>query len=118
MTTPQQVTPLTSEIASLGAGDFHAFAVTLDGALWGWGSNTAGQVGDGATEDVGVPKEVATSVGPVSLIRGGAVHTVAVKTDGTIWAWGDNSAGALGDGTTTNRMARVAVPGKIAARIP
>ena len=47
----------------------------------------------------------------IIAIAAGSKHTLALKQDGTVWAWGDNSSGQLGDGTTTHRTSPVQVPG-------
>ena len=47
----------------------------------------------------------------VVAIAAGQIHTVALKSDGTVWAWGYNGDGELGDGTTTNKLSPVQVPG-------
>jgi hypothetical protein len=49
------------------------------------------------------------------MVAAGSMHTVALKSDGTVMAWGTNGVGQLGNGTTTNRLSPVAVPGIIGA---
>ena len=88
-------------------GFYSTAAIKTDGTLWGWGHNNDGQLGDGTR---GVPR-----YSPVQTIIGGnnwkqvsrgkqltSVHTAAVKTDGTLWTWGCNTVGQLGDDTTTS----------------
>jgi len=80
-----------------------AVAVKTDGTAWTWGSNTLGQLGNGTITARSSP---GTTVGgglTWCTILGGQNHTGAVKTDGTLWTWGGNTQGALGDGTTTSR---------------
>ena len=81
-----------------------AAGIRTDGSLWMWGDNREGQLGDGTTTDRALPVPVApgTSWRQVALsLRG---HTLAIRSDGTLWAWGINQYGQLGDGTTTSRL--------------
>jgi alpha-tubulin suppressor-like RCC1 family protein len=82
-----------------------------DGTVWAWGSNSNGQLGDGTTTDSATPVQVAGLSGvTVTAIAAGEFHTVALASDGTVWAWGSNSNGQLGDGTTTDSATPVQVP--------
>jgi alpha-tubulin suppressor-like RCC1 family protein len=90
--------------ASAACGQLHTVTVKTDGTLWAWGGNEAGQLGDGTTSEQDVPVQVGTDTHWAS-VAAGVAHTVAVKTDGTLWTWGNNNAGQLGDGTTTHRYA-------------
>ncbi|HVH66599.1 MAG TPA: hypothetical protein VM716_01900 [Gemmatimonadales bacterium] len=84
--------------------------VTTAGAVYCWGANDAGQLGDGST--IGRTSPVAVvgglSFATVSTLLG---HTCGVTTGGAVYCWGGNHAGQLGDGTTTNRSSPVAVQG-------
>ncbi|WP_082967168.1 RCC1 domain-containing protein [Paenibacillus oryzae] len=110
-TTPQQI-PNFSNVASITSGNYHSVAVKNDGTVWVWGSNIFGQLGDGK---VGVnfnassPKQVAGLTNVVN-VNAGIGHNLALKSDGTVWAWGDNSQGQLGDGTKTRRMVPTKIP--------
>ena len=84
----------------VSAGYAHSLAVTGDGALWAWGSNNQGQLGDGTNISRSEPVKIMDSVAYVSA---GFTHSLAIKTDGSLWAWGDNIYGQLGDGTTEHR---------------
>jgi alpha-tubulin suppressor-like RCC1 family protein len=90
-----------SNITQIAAGNYHVLALNADGTVWVWGDNNTGQLGDGAA----CGKTCVTPVQAVGLagtaeIAGGYVHSLAETTDGTVWAWGGNSAGELGDGST------------------
>ena len=82
------------------AGGFWTIAVKNDDTVWAWGSNTQGQLGDGTTTNRSAPVQVKGEGGigvltDVKMVSGGWSHTVAVKDDGTVWAWGWNSGGKL-----------------------
>ena len=100
---PVQVVGL-DNIAEISLGNSHTMAVKNDGTLWAWGSNFNGELGIGSESVWGsnTPIEV-TSISDVTAIAVGEWHTIAVKKDGTVWAWGENDGGQLGDGTTTHR---------------
>ena len=89
-----------TNVTQVSAGGGHTVAVKTDGTLWAWGNNSNGQLGDGDTTDQwSSPVQVGTDTHWAS-VAAGFDHTVAVKTDGTLWAWGSNSNGQLGDGAT------------------
>jgi alpha-tubulin suppressor-like RCC1 family protein len=93
-------TPISSPVTAIAAAARVSFAITDDGSLWAWGSNTKGQLGAGATTNSISPVKIGTDFQTVSA---GFGHSLALQKDGTLWAWGDNNSGQLGDGTTTNR---------------
>lgn len=70
--------------------------------------NDFGQLGDGTTTDRYTPVQVQGLSGVVA-VAAGSDHSLALKSDGTLWAWGYNGYGQLGDGTTTNRYSPVKV---------
>jgi alpha-tubulin suppressor-like RCC1 family protein len=78
--------------------------------LWAWGFNADGEVGDGTTIARLAPKQIGTATNWKVVASGAnSFHTAAVKTDGTLWAWGDNAFGSLGDGTFTRRLAPIRI---------
>ncbi|MCA9329731.1 fibronectin type III domain-containing protein, partial [Candidatus Saccharibacteria bacterium] len=97
-----------TNIKSIAAGDSHSGAVTNDGKVWMWGRNNYGQLGDGFLTDKSLPTQTGDSLG-LSALTGiddltiGQSHTIALKTDGTVLAWGANGNGQLGDGTTISK---------------
>jgi alpha-tubulin suppressor-like RCC1 family protein len=103
-------------VAAVAAGGNHTVALKANGEVWAWGDNTYGQLGDGSTAQRNSPVRV-KGVGGVGYLSGmlavtaGSTHTAAIKSDGTVVAWGDNQYGQLGDGTTTQRHSPVAVSG-------
>ncbi len=109
--TPHAVTGL-SGVAGVAAGWAHSVALTSDGAVWTWGANADGQLGDGTTTLRSTPTRVTALDGvTIVAVAAGAFHTLAVAADGTVYAWGRNTTGQLGDGSTTPRLVPVTVPG-------
>lgn len=102
-TVPIQVPNLTG-VTALAAGRYHSLAVTASGGVQAWGRNDYGQLGNWITggAPLGVPFSVSGLSG-VKSVAGGGFHSVAIKTDGTVWTWGRNSEGQLGDGTRKDR---------------
>ncbi|MCX6381129.1 MAG: hypothetical protein NT023_16935 [Armatimonadetes bacterium] len=82
------------------------------GRPWAWGDNALGQLGDGTTTEQHSPVQTPnlSNVYQVSVSRGGGGFGLAVKLDGTVWAWGQNKYGQLGDGTRTTRTTPINVP--------
>jgi alpha-tubulin suppressor-like RCC1 family protein len=98
-----------SDVASVSAGWRFVVAVDQDGRAWAWGDGSQGALGDGVCGDHAsyLPVAVMTDdttqlagVSEVSATKGGYQFTLALKTDGTVWAWGAGESGQLGDGTT------------------
>jgi len=86
--------------SSLSAGASFTGAIKIDGTLWLWGDNTNGQLGDNAVNSKSSPIQTITFGTTWSSISCGATHVAAIKTDGTLWLWGSNIDGRLGDNTT------------------
>ncbi|WP_249351541.1 RCC1 domain-containing protein, partial [Corallococcus exiguus] len=108
--TPVQVPGLTGVVA-VAAGDAFTVALKSDGTVWTWGYNGYGQLGNGTTAGRLSPGQVPGLTGVVSIAAGGTGHTLAAKSDGTVWAWGRNGPGQVGDGTSTSRSSPVQVLG-------
>jgi alpha-tubulin suppressor-like RCC1 family protein len=104
------VTVLPSKVAIVSAGEQHTLALKTDGSLWAWGSNEHGQLGNGTNTNRNSPVRIGTDMdwAYVSASRGGT-YTVALKTDGSLWAWGLNDRSQLGDGSNTNRNVPVRI---------
>jgi alpha-tubulin suppressor-like RCC1 family protein len=83
------------------AGVSHTFAIKLSGALWSWGNNSNGKLGNGTTSPSSTPIQIGTSTW--KMVRAGSDHSVGIKSDGTLWAWGDNEKATLGDGTFVDK---------------
>ncbi len=82
------------------AGPGHSLALTSTGAVFAWGYNTDGELGNGSTANSDVPVKVKLPAGTkVTAIAAGEVHSLAVTSTGSVLAWGGNNFGQLGDGS-------------------
>ena len=102
---PTQVGADSSWISlSESAGAEFSLAIKANGTLWGWGYNSYGQLGNGTASGSAIsnPTQVGTAT-DWQKVSTGSDHTLAIKTNGTLWAWGGNYVGQLGDGTTIQK---------------
>jgi len=112
-TTTSRSTPVTTFAGGTNwkqvscVGNLGTRAIKTDGTLWVWGFNSAGHLGTNNTTQRNTP--ITTFAGGTNWkqVAGGGLHTTAIKTDGTLWTWGPNNFGQLGDNTTTNRSTPV-----------
>ena len=108
---PVQIGALTNW-SQVSTGGNHTVAVKTDGTLWSWGGNSVGQLGDNTTASKSSPVQIGalTTWSQVSAgLSFTQPHTAAVKTDGTLWAWGRNNDGKLGDGSGSRRSSPVQI---------
>ena len=100
---------LSGRFVDIAASDGFSVALRDDGTVWAWGLNNAGELGRGTISggaSDSIPAQVIglANIGSISVSNNLSInHTLAVKTDGSVWAWGGNALGQLGDGTTVNR---------------
>jgi alpha-tubulin suppressor-like RCC1 family protein len=107
---PLQVSGL-SGVTSIKAGTYHVLTLKNDGTVWAWGDNENGQIGNGTTiTDQTTPIQV-SGLSNVIKIAAGRFFSLALKSDGTVWTWGQNLYGQLGNGTTTDSPVPVQVSG-------
>jgi len=101
---PTQVTTMTN-VQKIFVGSLNTFAIKNNGTLWGTGGNTQGQLGIGSS-GVGNVSSTFIPIGTATNwkeISANFLHTIGLRTNGTLWAWGNNEYGSLGDGTAINR---------------
>jgi alpha-tubulin suppressor-like RCC1 family protein len=108
---PVPVTGLTSGVASVTVGTFDACALTTSGAVWCWGDNTQGQLGNGSMTSSAVPVPVTALGNGVLSVSIGEAFGCAVTAVGGISCWGTNGNGELGNGTQTSSAVPVPVSG-------
>lgn len=102
LSTPRMVLASVAEVA---AGADHTCARTLDGAVWCWGRNDVGQLGDGTTTQRLTPTRVTLPPGVLPQQLGlGFAHTCVRGADGAVWCWGRNDQGQIGDGSRIARL--------------
>jgi alpha-tubulin suppressor-like RCC1 family protein len=117
---PAPVSGLTG-VSAISAGTNHSLALLKTGAVMAWGANGQGQLGNGTTTGSDVPVAVSGLTGATAVSSSGSAaaptvpahgeHSLALLSNGTVMAWGDNDSGQLGNGTTTNSDLPVAVSG-------
>ena len=103
-----------SDVNIISNGGYHSLALKNDGTVWAWGTNSSGQLGDNTTTQSNVPVQVKDAAGTgnlsgITAIAAGSSHSLALKNDGTVWAWGYNVFGGVGDNSTTQRLLPVQV---------
>ena len=110
-----------SGVTAIAGGGAHSLALKDDKTVWAWGLNDSGQLGDGSFENRSTAVQVQIS-DAIAIAAGGLMgyfnefdseggHSLAIKSDGTVWAWGNNGFGQLGDNTTTYSNVPVQVRG-------
>ena len=107
-----------SSWTQLSVGSSHSLAIRGDGTLWSWGTNTNGQLGLGDTVTRSSPSQIGTDTNWLS-VSAGLDHSMAIKRQiifgptfqnyDSLWGWGDNSLGQLGDGTTINTLSPIQI---------
>lgn len=100
-------------ITQISAGGYHVLALASDGTVYSWGSNTYGQLGDGTTTQrnaaVAVSTSGALSGKTITRVAASYYSSTVVASDGTVYSWGRNSDGQLGDGTYGDSSVPVAI---------
>jgi alpha-tubulin suppressor-like RCC1 family protein len=107
---PVQVTGLAG-VTQVAASCAHSLALRSDGTVWAWGDNSAGELGRGTVTDHEVTPAPVSGLAGVTKISAGCGFSLALRSDGTVWAWGLDNVGQLGNGSTASS----AVPVKITA---
>ena len=99
---PVQVSGL-SNVTAVAGGYYHSLALAADGGVWAWGENTSGQLGNGTSTNSDLPVRVSGLPGTsnATAVAAGVSHSNVLLANGTVWSWGDNNDGQLGNGSTT-----------------
>ena len=108
VSSPVQIGTLTGW-SDISCGSLYTMAVRTNGTLWVWGQNVAGKLGDGS---IAVSKSSPVQIGTLTdwaKAFAGASHSMAIKTDGTLWAWGLGNRGQLGNLSSVNRSSPIQV---------
>lgn len=92
---------------NLSSGYDHMAAIKTDGTLWLWGTNSHGQLGDDTTASKSSPVQTVAGSTNWKQLSCGSFSTSAIKTDGTLWTWGRNDYGQLGDNTINPKSSPV-----------
>ena len=105
-----------NNIIQISAGSNYVMALKKDGTVFTWGQNIYGQLGNGSSVNSMLPVQVKSTDGnsfltDVVQISAGYVHSMALKKDGTVWTWGRNDGGQLGNNNTSNKSLPVQVKG-------
>jgi alpha-tubulin suppressor-like RCC1 family protein len=108
---PVDVRGLTTGVKAIAAGWRHTCALMTSGGVKCWGNNHDGQLGDGSEVDRKTPQDVVGLMTTVTALTAGERHTCAVSATGGIKCWGQNHDGQLGDGSRTDRVTPVDIPG-------
>ena len=104
---PTQESTANTRWNAVYAGLNSSAAIKTDGTLWSWGQNSCGVLATNNNNDSQVPVREISSSTNWSRVAVGSYSAVAIKTDGTLWTWGCNGRGQLGDGTTVDRSSPV-----------
>ncbi len=109
-TSPIAVSVPNGPVTAIAAGSSHALALTATGAVYAWGANVFGQIGNTTTASALVPVAVSTPAGVTfTAVAAGGDHSMALSSTGVVFAWGANTHGELGNGTTTSISTPVAI---------
>jgi alpha-tubulin suppressor-like RCC1 family protein len=106
---PVQIGALTTWSSVSGGGSYGGYAIKTDGTMWAWGWGAEGKLGLGDTANRSSPTQIGALTTWSSIAGGGPYHAMALKTDGTIWSWGNGGSGKLGLGDTNNRSSPVQI---------
>jgi hypothetical protein len=96
---------------AISAGTNFSGGIKSDGTLWTWGLNSSGQLGSNSTTNRSSPQTTSAGGTNWKAVSLGDAHAAAIKTDGSLWTWGNNTNGGLGSGSTTNRSSPQTVAG-------
>jgi len=104
---PVQTVAFGTNWKQVSCGGHSTAAIKTDGTLWCWGFNNNGQLGDNSSTNRASPVQTVAGGTNWNQVVSGLYGTIAIKTDGTLWCWGDNTNGQLGDNSSTKRSSPV-----------
>lgn len=94
---------------AVSAGQNYNVALKTNGTIWAWGTNNYGEIGNGTSNTfILSPIQIGVATDWVKIMAG-HTHTLALKNNGTLWAWGSNNNSQLGDGTNVNRTTPIPI---------
>jgi alpha-tubulin suppressor-like RCC1 family protein len=102
-----------SDWVQASAGGYHSLGVRANGTLWAWGAGGNGRLGQNAVTNRSSPISVIGGFTDWVQADAGSLHSLGVRANGSLWAWGNNGQGRLGDNTTANKSSPVSVVGGI-----
>lgn len=111
--TPVQI-GIDTDWAYISAGNGHVMGLKANGTLWAWGRNDSGQLGNGEYTIYSnhIPQQIGNDT-DWDYISAGHIHSCAIKTNGTLWTWGANQSGQLGNGTIDVDFNEVTIPTQV-----
>jgi len=108
---PVSVAGSITDWTQVSAGGYNTMALRANGTIWAWGQNKYGQLGDNTTVDKFSPVSVVGGFSDWIQVSAAFRQTLAIRSNGTMWGWGSNPAGMLGDGTLNTSSSPVSVVG-------
>jgi alpha-tubulin suppressor-like RCC1 family protein len=99
-----------SNVVAINTKYKHNLALKSDGKVWAWGKNESNQLGNGTPDDLNPTPTEVLDLTDIIAISAGYNHSMALKSDGTVWTWGDNDYGQLGDNSTNGSSVPLQVP--------
>ena len=105
------IVPGLSNITQVSVRGDHVLALDSSGTVWSWGNNFSGELGDRATGGSHPTPVPVPFLNQIVQVSAGIGYSLALRSDGTVWAFGFNGSGQLGDGTTASRNSAEQVPG-------
>ena len=104
---PAQTVSATTDWKQVSLGFLHSAAIKTDGTLWLWGGGRYGRLGNNSTLNRSSPVQTVSATTNWKQVSIGCFHSAAIKTDGTLWLWGDGGSGILGNNSTIDRSSPV-----------
>lgn len=104
---PVQTVSSVTTWTDVACGGLFTAAIKNDGTLWTFGVNDVGQLGDNTRTHRSSPVQTVSAVATWRKVSCGLAHMAAIKSDGSLWLWGKNTSGQLGDNTSSDRSSPV-----------